>query len=249
MPKLVLKFKDKILQEIALNKPCITIGRTGENDIVINNLGVSRLHAQVIQEGEDFFLEDMGSRNGTTLNNQELKSHKYKLDDKDEITIAKHIIHFFRNEDVSGDNATPKAETRTASSRYRSLSPEETVQISPLPNAKDVVTHKIPKPGTPVIAQHGVEIIEGDQQQKLVNFERVLIVGGKGPTVDIRIKGEYDKDVALVISKRPTGFFISPPKAHIVLKVNGQDVKDYVQLQNGDIIDAAETKMKFFSHQ
>ena len=92
MPKLVLKFKDSVLQEIPLNKSCVTIGRTGENDVVINNLGVSRQHARIIQDNDEYTLEDLGSRNGTILNNEEIKHSKLK--DKDEIVIGKHTVVF-----------------------------------------------------------------------------------------------------------------------------------------------------------
>ncbi len=45
----------------------ITMGRAGNNDIVIVDPGVSKLQAYFIAKGADFLLADAGSRNGTTL--------------------------------------------------------------------------------------------------------------------------------------------------------------------------------------
>ena len=45
-----------------------------------------------------------------------------------------------------------------------------------------------------------MELLEGALNQTVVKFDRVLIVAGKGPTVDIRIKGTYEKDVVFIIS-------------------------------------------------
>jgi len=47
MIKLVLKLKETQIEEFALEKDLIQIGRSQENDIVIDNIAVSRKHAQI----------------------------------------------------------------------------------------------------------------------------------------------------------------------------------------------------------
>jgi Inner membrane component of T3SS, cytoplasmic domain len=44
-----------------------SIGRAPGNDLVLLSLAVSRYHARVVQEGEEFVLEDAGSRNGLVV--------------------------------------------------------------------------------------------------------------------------------------------------------------------------------------
>jgi len=53
-----------------ITAPSCTVGRGLENDIVIDDMSMSRLHAQILKEGDDYFLEDVQSRNGTLLNGQ-----------------------------------------------------------------------------------------------------------------------------------------------------------------------------------
>ena len=60
MAKLILKLKDTVLKEIPIDKPQITIGRDRSNDIVIENLAVSRHHAKIFHhQDQDFFIEDL----------------------------------------------------------------------------------------------------------------------------------------------------------------------------------------------
>ncbi|HXI02347.1 MAG TPA: SpoIIE family protein phosphatase [Candidatus Saccharimonadales bacterium] len=45
-----------------------TLGRSSNNDVVISDLALSRNHAVVFSRGDQFFVEDAGSRNGTFVN-------------------------------------------------------------------------------------------------------------------------------------------------------------------------------------
>ena len=53
---------------VTSSKPAITIGRRSDNDICIADPLVSRNHAQLFRMGENYYLQDVGSRNGTVLN-------------------------------------------------------------------------------------------------------------------------------------------------------------------------------------
>jgi ABC-type multidrug transport system ATPase subunit/pSer/pThr/pTyr-binding forkhead associated (FHA) protein len=57
-----------------LQANAITIGRTQENQIVVNHPQVSSRHAQIVKVGSDLFLEDRGSANGTFVRGQRLAS-------------------------------------------------------------------------------------------------------------------------------------------------------------------------------
>ena len=46
MPEIVVRFGDKIIQRHVAEKPRISIGRTADNDIVLDNKAVSRKHAE-----------------------------------------------------------------------------------------------------------------------------------------------------------------------------------------------------------
>jgi pSer/pThr/pTyr-binding forkhead associated (FHA) protein len=54
-------------------KPALVIGRSQENDLVVDHNTVSRQHATIKLEGEQFYLYDMGSTNGTFVGEQQIR--------------------------------------------------------------------------------------------------------------------------------------------------------------------------------
>ena len=68
----------------------ITIGRDTDNSISLDDVLVSRKHAVIQKVKDEFFIEDLGSTNGTFLNGEAVPSGKYmKLSPKDRIRIGR----------------------------------------------------------------------------------------------------------------------------------------------------------------
>jgi pSer/pThr/pTyr-binding forkhead associated (FHA) protein len=59
-------------QRFDLNKDRTTIGRAANNDIIVQDEAVSSQHCYISKRGDRFFLHDLNSTNGTTLNSQPL---------------------------------------------------------------------------------------------------------------------------------------------------------------------------------
>ncbi|MBE5874471.1 MAG: FHA domain-containing protein [Lachnospiraceae bacterium] len=74
----------------------LTIGkRRGEVQLCLEDMSVSRLHAKLIREGEDVYIEDLNSTNGTYKNGLRLKPYeKRKLEIGDEIKCGRRILIF-----------------------------------------------------------------------------------------------------------------------------------------------------------
>ena len=71
----------------------ITIGRSTDNDIVIDNKLASRHHAFIQKIKDDFYLKDLESTNGTFLNGKKIPQDKYvKISYEDRITIGNETI-------------------------------------------------------------------------------------------------------------------------------------------------------------
>ncbi len=69
------------------------LGRSRQASIRILDPSVSGQHCQFFKEGEDVYIEDMNSNNGTLLNNEELTS-KTKLNKEDMITIGTTVLKY-----------------------------------------------------------------------------------------------------------------------------------------------------------
>jgi hypothetical protein len=80
----------------------LVIGRDASCDIVIPDRQVSRQHARITKSNNGVILEDLGSKNGTYLNNQVL-SEPAKLVEADEIAIALTQTFLF----LSSDSTMP----------------------------------------------------------------------------------------------------------------------------------------------
>jgi hypothetical protein len=71
-PSLLMRKGPHPNKPFPLNKDVITIGRGLDNDIVVDDAEVSRHHARLTRRGHDWILEDLGSRNGTTVNGRRI---------------------------------------------------------------------------------------------------------------------------------------------------------------------------------
>ncbi|MFQ5547198.1 MAG: FHA domain-containing protein [Woeseia sp.] len=92
MSQLALLVDDVVVSIFPLDKPVITIGRDAECDIRVEETSVSGCHAKLeikpsefLEGQEDIFVEDLGSTNGTMVNDERIDRCQLKPDDVIEI--------------------------------------------------------------------------------------------------------------------------------------------------------------------
>lgn len=89
-PALYMMLEGGELDRIAKDR--FVIGRGKHCDFVINSGKVSREHAVIVRDGGEFFIEDLGSSNGTWFNKQRIK--RRKVEDGDEYFICSEKVKF-----------------------------------------------------------------------------------------------------------------------------------------------------------
>ncbi|MBI5546513.1 MAG: FHA domain-containing protein, partial [Deltaproteobacteria bacterium] len=87
---LYLNVEGRELEKIAKDR--YLIGRGKHCDLVINSGKVSREHAAIVRDGDDFYLQDLDSSNGTWFNKQRIK--RRKIEDGDEYFICSDRVKF-----------------------------------------------------------------------------------------------------------------------------------------------------------
>lgn len=97
MPKLILTLDGAVIREYSIDKDSISVGRKHGNDIQLNDLTISGRHSMVSTVGENVFIDDLGSTNGTLLNGAKIA--KSKLQHSDVIQIGNYQFTFFSNEE------------------------------------------------------------------------------------------------------------------------------------------------------
>jgi hypothetical protein len=70
----------------------MSIGRRPESGVFLDDVTVSRDHALLIRRGEDWYLDDCGSLNGTYVNRSRIESHR--LQEGDEVQIGKYKLTY-----------------------------------------------------------------------------------------------------------------------------------------------------------
>jgi hypothetical protein len=79
------------------------VGRSQENDIVINDPNVSRRHARISRADNGFLVEDLGSTNGTLLDGAPID--REMIEGGDELTFGQTTARFIRRIDSPGEGS------------------------------------------------------------------------------------------------------------------------------------------------
>ena len=79
-------------ESFAVDGERMTIGRRPDSEIFLDDITVSRDHALLIRRGQDWYLDDCGSLNGTYVNRSRIDSHR--LEEGDEVQVGKYKLTF-----------------------------------------------------------------------------------------------------------------------------------------------------------
>jgi adenylate cyclase len=96
MPNIQIINTDGRISNFPILKDIIVIGRGKENDLVLPDQSVSRNHARINKIDTGFFLTDLGSFNGTKVNEKSIQS--IRLKNNDEIKVGKIMLKFSTGE-------------------------------------------------------------------------------------------------------------------------------------------------------
>jgi len=233
MNKLVLRFEDKIVQEYALDQEEVTIGRKPDNTIAIDHRAVSGVHARVLQIGNKAILEDLGSTNGTQVNQKPVRKHV--LQHGDVVAVGQHTLLFV---DARQAQVVPKDEPV-----------EDDMDQTMIISAKDreALLSSAKHAATPDMPLAAVQIIAGEQAGKSFDLTASVTSIGKGDTCKIKVKGLTVGRQAAVITRRPSGYHLAYLEGFSKVKVNGQSLgAEPITLKDGAMIELGDMKMEFF---
>ncbi len=236
MPKIILKFGVAVIKEIPITKDITTVGRKpDDNDIVIDNPAVSGHHLKIYIQDGSYFVEDLGSTNGTFLN--ETKILKASLKNRDQIGVAKHTLLFINEETATAQPAEKKPISSFETIVIDSSKLREMLNASPTGSP----AQKVEKIGA-------LKVVNGVVDQTEIELPGLLVYIGTGRQAQIKIRGMFAPSVAAAISRRPEGYLLKSVKENYP-KINGMSIRDQMKLNDGDVLEFGKTKMVFFEKE
>jgi hypothetical protein len=82
----------RVGESFPVNGERMSIGRRPDSEVFLDDITVSRDHALLIHRGDDWYLDDCGSLNGTYVNRSRIESHR--LEEGDEVQVGKYKLTF-----------------------------------------------------------------------------------------------------------------------------------------------------------
>ncbi len=235
MAKLLLKFNAAVIQEIDLEGKPVTVGRKGDNQIVIDNLAVSSHHCRITFEDGHYYIQDLGSTNGTYVNSQRIE--KEILRPGDMVGVAKHSLVFL------DETAAPKVIGEEDSSS----SGEPTVPTALQEEHEELVVASVLKEAQ--ARKTGIlRVLKGGFGEPEYELKGISTYIGNSDRVQVRIKaaGYFGSapEVAASVHRKPEGYVLVAVAEGYPM-VNGSPVEGSVILKDGDLIDCGATTLQF----
>jgi pSer/pThr/pTyr-binding forkhead associated (FHA) protein len=237
MAKLSLMFENRLVKEVPIGNRPVSIGRSPDNDIPVDNLAVSTYHARVYYEGGRLVVEDLDSLNGTFVN--DLRIERATLHDGDSIWIGKHSIKV----DTSADAAIPWDTGRKAAAPKinETMVLDTKVRRDMLQQAAAMGERSQFSPGR--MKMPTLVVLSGRVNQKEFLLTNKLTVIGKSPMATVRLRGWFKPKMAAQINQRDDGYYLGTGDR--VPSVNGTPISGTVRLNDGDLIEVCGVRLNF----
>ena len=226
MAKLILNFRDRVIQELPLGTEAVTIGRPQDNDP----------HARVAQVDDTYVLEDLESTNGTFIDGQRIGHHR--LRDGDEVVIGKHMLAFV-DTTVKQPTAplpvldgTVFLDTEAHRKMLADLPPGSAG--APAPVAEQVL------PPIPIPAS--LTIVAGAPRDWYPLTEPSAIIGATADAT-VRLRGWFKPRVAVVVSRAGDDYLATPVAGRP--RLNGQRLRVPRLLRHDDLLKVSGVTVKF----
>jgi len=223
MAKMILKFNDVVIDQIVLKQGDMNIGRRPGSEILLDNMAVSGNHASIFTIGEDSFVQDLNSTNGTFVNNKRIAKHH--LENNDVITIGNHSLTYINE-------------------KAKKSGPDfaKTVIINPQKQGEMLAqagkAAAAPKDASPAVdARLGsLFILSGANNGKRIDL-----------TSSVTNLGRAGKRAGIISRAGNGRYILLPGDNNEAPRLNGVKVSaSGEELKNGDVIEAADSRMQFY---
>jgi pSer/pThr/pTyr-binding forkhead associated (FHA) protein len=225
MAKLIIKFNDVVIDQIVLKQGDMNIGRRTGSEILLDNMAVSGNHASIFTIGEDSFVQDLNSTNGTFVNNKRVAKHH--LANGDVVTIGNHSLTYLNEKAAQG--GTDFAKTVI-------INPQKQEEMLVGTDQEAAVSDKEPLSAADAPRIGSLFILSGANNGKRIDLtSAVTNLGRAGKRAGVISRSGQGRYILL-----PGDIKEAPRLNGVRVGASGQE------LRNGDVIEAADSRMQFY---
>ena len=227
MPQLLIQNPDRSKETYVISRLRTTIGRSARSDVCIPDAFASRLHAEVRQEGDSYWLQDLGSANGTRYDGA-IVSNPIPIVSGGEIKIGETTLSFQDEAEKKSHSATLIADGTQALdpsmtiSFSRSKNPTNEILDSQFSTRNDLLG---------LISKVGVALLSSTNLEETLNQVAMLVFEAvPADRCVIMLKDESESDGMRIAVARERGKEEQPDEVRISrtvmdeVMVNGKSV-------------------------
>ena len=251
MPKLIITMDGAVLREYPIESDSIAIGRRSGNDIQLNDLTVSGRHALLTTLGQNAYVDDLGSTNGTLVNGKRV--NKALLKHGDVVQIGSHQFTYFSEDEepyeptmfIKAEFEPTKVIDEEAVAAHHAAHDAQAGAPAGRGTAGGAAVKSAPSQsrgnaprGEPLAA---VKVLNGPLANKVLELRKPFNTLG------------FNGAKMAMIARTATGYTIAALKGiHLrrttdVPVVNGEPLgKEPLVLKDHDVIDIAGTRVQFY---
>jgi ABC-type multidrug transport system ATPase subunit len=224
-PRLTIKIGPEPGRVFELKESDIILGRKPPASVALDHPLVSTKHARLTCEGGKWFLEDLGSRNGTFINKIRLRGRR-ELSDRDEISLGPILLLIFN---VGQDSLQPAKES--------SAEPENSAPVESPGTILDMTAARInPRGDQPVIPPDLVVTVAGVETHTYPLVKDLLTIG-RADDNDIIIPSMIVSRHHATLHLTRNGYEIEViPGALNTLTCQGRPLLTRILLAHGDVL-------------
>ncbi len=212
-PYIIVEKGAKKGEKIVLSTLPATFGRIAPAEVIFELSSISRRHARIFQEGPNFKIEDLGSRNGTFVNNVHVEG-PLQLTNGDHISLGNEVEFVL----VVAEPDAPK--DGTLFMKAPGVTGTETVIMENVP----------PEPAAPP----KLVITTSGKEPAVYSLTAPKLRIGRLPENDIVIDNPYVSRYHAELEKRGPDYFLVPsPNISNTLLLDGQPVMEPTKLHHG----------------
>jgi pSer/pThr/pTyr-binding forkhead associated (FHA) protein len=238
MAKLVLKFDERVLGEYPIDAE-LTIGRLPHNSVAIDNPAVSSRHARIFVDGTDYIVEDLGSKNGTYVNEKHVV--RAVLQHRDVLLVGRHRL-VFDQAATAESSPTPRRMPTLGETAY--LDTKKHRDLLARLRAERARTR--PQAGTSSKSQTGavLRVVDGQTDHPEYQIQSRISFIGSSDEALVRLHGRWSPKTAAAIVQDDAGFTVTDFAGSTL--VNNQPLPEGTQqLKHGDMLEVGGLILEF----